>query len=176
MLLDLIGSHIAVYSPHTAFDSAPQGINQRLALGLGLQSIVPLLPTAEGTGAGRLGSYPAPQSLAQVIHLVKNLLGVAHVQVVGANERLIQRVGVACGSGGGFLEAAVAARCDLFLTGEARFHSCLEAEAREIALILAGHFATERFSVEQLAAVLGQRFPQLEVWTSEAEADPLRWD
>ena len=35
LLLDLIRNSIAVYSPHTAFDSARQGINQRLAeLGL----------------------------------------------------------------------------------------------------------------------------------------------
>ncbi|MFH1266373.1 MAG: Nif3-like dinuclear metal center hexameric protein, partial [Planctomycetota bacterium] len=31
VLLDLIAGRIAVYSPHTAFDSAEEGINQRLA-------------------------------------------------------------------------------------------------------------------------------------------------
>ena len=33
MLLDLISAKIGVYSPHTAFDSAPAGINQHLAIG-----------------------------------------------------------------------------------------------------------------------------------------------
>ena len=37
---------MAVYSPHTAFDSAAEGINQRLAEGLGLMEIVPLVPYA----------------------------------------------------------------------------------------------------------------------------------
>jgi len=32
LLLELIGAKIAVFSPHTAFDSAQDGINQRLAL------------------------------------------------------------------------------------------------------------------------------------------------
>src|SRR6187431_1498174 len=36
MLLDLIRAGIAIHSPHTAFDSAAEGINQQLALGLGL--------------------------------------------------------------------------------------------------------------------------------------------
>ncbi len=44
LLLDLIAARIAVYSPHTAFDSAAQGMNQRLAAGLGLRGIAPLVP------------------------------------------------------------------------------------------------------------------------------------
>src|SRR5579872_5922946 len=39
MLLDLIAARIAVYSPHTAYDSAPDGINQQLARLLGLVEI-----------------------------------------------------------------------------------------------------------------------------------------
>src|SRR4051812_33175852 len=51
MLLDLIRAGIAIYSPHTAFDSAAAGINQQLAEGLGLKDIQPLEPAAgQGTG------------------------------------------------------------------------------------------------------------------------------
>ncbi len=53
LLLELIGAKIAVFSPHTAFDSAQQGINQRLAAGLQLLDIGPLVPGAEpAQGAG----------------------------------------------------------------------------------------------------------------------------
>ena len=41
LLLGLIAARVAVYSPHTAFDSAPAGINGRLAAGLGLRGVVP---------------------------------------------------------------------------------------------------------------------------------------
>ena len=43
--------------------------------------------------------------------------------------------------------------------GEARFHTCLEAEAAGIGLLLPGHFASERFAVECLAEVLGPAVP-----------------
>ena len=59
--------------------------------------------------------------------------------------------------------------------GEARFHTCLEAEAAGIGLLLPGHFASERFAVECLAEVLGRQFPDVEVWASRRESDPLRW-
>jgi dinuclear metal center YbgI/SA1388 family protein len=58
LLLDLMEARIAVYSPHTAFDSAAGGINQRLSEMLGLENIVPLTPleeTSEPLGAGRRG-------------------------------------------------------------------------------------------------------------------------
>jgi hypothetical protein len=42
-------------------------------------------------------------------------------------------------------------------------------------MVLAGHFASERFAVEALAGVLEQRFPALQVWASQRERDPLHW-
>ena len=44
-----------------------------------------------------------------------------------------------------------------------------------VALLLAGHFASERFAVEALADVLSRQFPSLEIWASRHEQDPLRW-
>ncbi len=46
LLLELIRNSIALYSAHTAFDSASAGINQHLAIGLGLQEIMPLKPAS----------------------------------------------------------------------------------------------------------------------------------
>jgi putative NIF3 family GTP cyclohydrolase 1 type 2 len=61
------------------------------------------------------------------------------------------------------------------LLGEARFHTCLEAEALGIGLLLPGHFASERFGVVRLAEVLAGQFPELEIWPSQSERDPLQW-
>jgi hypothetical protein len=44
-----------------------------------------------------------------------------------------------------------------------------------MALLLVGHYASERFAVESLAGVLQQHFPVLEVWASAQESDPLKW-
>ena len=60
------------------------------------------------------------------------------------------------------------------LTGEARFHRALEADAMGIGLVVAGHHATERPGVEDLAVLIAQAFPSLVVWPSEREMDPLQ--
>ena len=61
------------------------------------------------------------------------------------------------------------------LTGEARFHTCLEAKALGIAMILPGHFASERFALETLATQLASEFTDAKVWASQQESDPLQW-
>lgn len=179
MLLDLVRAGVAVYSPHTAFDSAAAGINQQLAEGIGLWNIAPIVPStaagAENLGAGRRGKFPQPVPLREIASRLKSFLKIGGLHMVGPNEALISTAALACGSGSSFLEHAVAQNIDLLITGEASFHTCLEAEASCVHLLLAGHYPSERFAVERLASVLAAEFPPLTVWASEQETDPLRW-
>ncbi len=178
LLLKLIGAGVAIYSPHTAFDSAAAGINQRLAEGIGLSDIRPLLPVEtenEELGAGRYGSMKGEAELREVIERLKKFLSLDGLHVVGSLDDHVQWVAVACGSAGQFLEPARAAGCDALVTGETSFHTCLEAEATGVSLLLPGHYASERFAVECLADVLSQEFNDLTVWASRHEADPLNW-
>jgi len=102
-------------------------------------------------------------------------LGIDGLHVVGSQEKMITKIAVACGSGGSFLDAAKRKGCDALVTGEANFHAALDAKANSIALILVGHYASERFAVEDLAGHIKGEFDELEVWASEKECDPLRW-
>ena len=177
LLLDLTAAKIAVYSPHTAFDSAGRGINQRLAEGLGMEAVEPLTADVEDAaiGIGRMGRLADTILLAELAARVGTFLKIQHVQLVGAADRRVQTVAVGCGSAGELLSIARRRGCECFVTGETRFHSCLEGEAIGIALILAGHYATERFAVEQLADLLTAAFPSAAIWASRRERDPIRW-
>jgi len=174
LLLELAGADMAVYSPHTAFDSARNGINQSLAEGLRLRGIVPLVPGQSGLGAGRYGWLVEPISLGELVERVETFLGTRHAAWVGPNEQPVRTVAVACGAAGELLDAARRAECDALVLGETSFHTCLEAEARGIGLVLAGHFASERFAANWLAERLADRFTILEGWASRDERDPLR--
>jgi dinuclear metal center YbgI/SA1388 family protein len=176
MLLDLIATGIAVYSPHTAFDSARSGINQQLAEGLGLADVAPLVADRVDPklGAGRFGFPERSATLASVAARVKDFLNVPGLQLVGNSQMPVRSVAIACGSGGELLDAARRAGCDCFVTGEAKLHTCLEAEALGIGMILAGHFASERFGVDRLAELIAAQFRDLTVWPCRGECDPIR--
>src|SRR5262245_21808831 len=174
ILLDLIRADIAIHSPHTAFDSAAAGINQQLAESLGLKGIQPLEPAGEGTGvgSGRFGDLTA-MTLGQLAARLKQFLKISGLHVVGDLQMPISRAAVACGSAGEFLDVAIQRGCQVLVTGETRLHTCYEAESRGVGLLLAGHYASERFGVERLAKILATHFASLHVWASRAETDPL---
>ena len=136
--------------------------------------VYPLAPLP-GLGEGRIGRLATPVTLGELADRVKAVLPTPVVGMVGDANRVVRLVAVACGAAGEFVADAVRARADAFLTGEARFHECLEAQARGVGLLLAGHHATERPAVEALARWLAARFGELEVWASQKETDPVQW-
>jgi len=283
MVLDLIAAGVAVYSPHTGYDSAAAGINQQLAELLELQDIAPLRTVSQtpgvkivvfvprphvepvrqalwnagageigayshcsfasagtgtflggpdtqpaigdpgyleqveetrlevicrpeladraiaamieahpyeepaydvfslaerstGLGSGRYGDLPAAMNLSEFNQCVKAVLGIENLQFVGNPAMSIRRVAIACGAAAQFMRDGRRLGCDALLTGEARFHDCLEARGQGMALVLPGHYATERPAMEQMAAILSEEFPELTVWASRIETDPLNWD
>ena len=176
MLLQAIRSGVAIYSPHTAFDSARAGINHQLAAGIGLQEVQPLQPadSLADIGAGRFGKLGVESSLEALAERVCEFLQIDSLELVGSAQQVVRQVAVACGSAGSFLEPAQRAGCDVLLTGETTFHTCLEAEAQGIGLLLPGHFHSERFALLTLAQTLSEQFPNLMIWASVEETDPIR--
>ena len=185
VLLELIESGIAVYSPHTAYDSARDGINQQLAELFGLREIDVLRPKpldsperagAITSGAGRHGVLSGRLMLQEFVTRAKEKLRIGHVQYVGDASTPVEQVAVACGSAAEFLPDAHRLGCDVLVTGEARFHACLQARELGMAMVLLGHYASERLGVERLAEVLSSQFPSTKVWASQSETDPLQWE
>jgi dinuclear metal center YbgI/SA1388 family protein len=135
--------------------------------------VYPLRPERSKFGEGRIGRLPQSVALGDFARSVKAALGARGVQTVGDIAAPVQRIAIVCGAGGEFLNDATRARADVFLTGEMRFHDYLSAQAQGMALVLPGHYATERFGIEELAVKLTQQFPDTEVWASQRESDPV---
>jgi hypothetical protein len=137
--------------------------------------VYPLEPGPARQGEGRLGRLPKPATLSALARKLKSSLKAKQVQLVGEPARAVQQVAIACGAGGEFLKDAAHASADVLITGEMRFHDLLSARAQNVALILPGHYATERPGIEELAERLGKHFPELKVWASASESDPASW-
>ncbi len=135
--------------------------------------VFPLHAQAGSPGAGRIGTLKQPLALAEFARNVSRLLDAPAVQLVGEPGKQVERVAIVCGAGDDFLGDAVAAKADVLLTGEARFHRALEAEALGIGLVVAGHHATERPGVEDLAARICAVISNLSVWAIRSEREPL---
>ncbi len=135
--------------------------------------VYPLHPRQSARGDGRVGTLTAPGTLAALAQQLKAGLKLNNLQIVGDLNRTINRVAIVCGAGGELLSEVLRAGADVFLTGELRFHDCLTAQAHNLALLLPGHYASERIGVEVLAENLKVQWPAIHVWASREERDPV---
>jgi dinuclear metal center YbgI/SA1388 family protein len=163
---------LEVLCPHDAIAAVVSAMRTTHSYEEPAYDIYPLQPNSSTVGAGRYGDLEGQMTLAEFSIRVRAAIGAPLIHVIGSRDKLIRRIAVACGSGSDLLADAVAARCDVLVTGEASFHRQLEAESKGIALVLAGHYATERFAVEELAVKIEHAFAETKVWASETERDP----
>ena len=176
LLWKLAQAGVSVYSPHTAFDSAREGINQQIATALGLRHSQPIRPRPQSTeGAGRWGRLAVPVSLSDLLLRLEPICLTTQFTYVGELTQCCETIAIACGAAGDFLPDAAALGCQVFVTGETRFHTCLEARSLGMALVMVGHYASERPAVEALARRLASQWSPLRVWASCVEADPVRF-
>ena len=178
IVMKLLEAGVAVFSPHTRYDSALDGINAQLGLGLNLQNLQPLRPLDEACsqspaiGSGRYGDLSAAMSLSDFARLAAKNTSADLVQFTGQADKPVQRIGIACGAAAEFMHDAAKLGCDALLTGEARFHSCLESRAKGISLVLLGHYASERPAMIHLAKLLAADL-SIACSASQDESDPL---
>jgi len=175
LLLRLAEAGIAVYCPHTAFDNAADGINQELAVSIGLSRITPLRQTEPSSinGAGRFGFLESPCERAVLLDRICSAVKTDHLEVSWKGTRTAHCVAIACGAAGEYMADAVKLGCDTFITGETRFHTVLECQAHGVNLVLTGHFPSERPAIETLAKKLGSQFPEVICFASHQDRNPL---
>ena len=175
LLLDLARAGVAVWSSHTAWDSAAGGINDQLAAAAGLSAVAPLIPDSVATlaGFGRMGLAPPGLSVVEFARQLAAHLGAPGTHLAGATDREVGRVGIVCGSGAEGIPIARQAGCDTFVTGELKLHDALHAANLGMQAVVLGHHASERFSMPVLADRLAALVPGLECRASDAERDPL---
>jgi putative NIF3 family GTP cyclohydrolase 1 type 2 len=99
--------------------------------------------TGPAFGMGRIGILDQSMSLRQFTALIKERLAVSAIKAAGSPDALIRSVAVCGGSGAGFAVQAKQAGADIFVTGDVKYHEAQQALALGLAMVDAGHFATE---------------------------------
>ncbi|MBS4025676.1 MAG: Nif3-like dinuclear metal center hexameric protein [Clostridia bacterium] len=108
----------------------------------------------ETFGLGIMGQLEAEISLGQLGEKVKQELGQKTIKVTGNLKSLVKKIAVCGGSGGDLINAAHYKGADVLITGDVGYHQAQSAEALGLAVIDAGHFATEAPSIKVLAQFL----------------------
>ncbi len=163
----LIEKGIAVYSPHTALDAAPGGVNDWLADALGDGDLY----CAEFSSA-RIVELAKPVKLPTLTARLKQKLHLKTVKAATANDKPVKTIAVCAGAG---VEALSETKADCWLTGEMKHHDVLAAKENGINVILCGHTETERGYLKILRRRLrNDSDGKLNVLISKADTAPLK--
>jgi GTP cyclohydrolase I len=175
---------LSIFSAHTNLDAASGGINDELAVRLGLENIrnlfpgdAPLLPD-NNAGMGRLGNLGSPIKLLDFAQQVKKRLALATIKTAGRKDLMVQDVAVCCGSGSSLMALFFASGAQVFISGDLKYHDARDAQATDRALIDIGHFASEHLILDvlaqRLAAEIALRGVDVVISSYKMEKDPFQ--
>lgn len=125
------------------------------------------IPLAK-VGGGRKVVLDQPATVGDLAERLKKHLGIDAVKSTDP-AKTVRQVALVPGSGGDFVETALAQECDLFITGELTYHVALSAWTRGCAVILTGHANSERGFLPILAGRLAERLDGVDVIMSRAD-------
>ncbi|NQT18758.1 MAG: Nif3-like dinuclear metal center hexameric protein [Planctomycetes bacterium] len=131
--------------------------------------VYPLENKRGEAGLGRWGVLPGPMAAADFIAEVAKKLGTRGIRYVGDATRRVSRVAVCGGAGADLYKEAVAHGCEVYVTGDVKYHAFLDACDDGLILVDAGHAETELPGVRELHRRLGAELPDVEVLLSRSE-------
>jgi dinuclear metal center YbgI/SA1388 family protein len=131
--------------------------------------------SASRFGLGRIGKLNQPLFVKQIISRIKKHTGAKAFGVVGNEKRLLKTAAVCAGSCGKIVNQVIAAKADLYVTGELKHHHALAAQEAGVTCICLSHTVSERFFLKKLARQLQSRLEQVIIKISKKDADPFRW-
>jgi len=155
-LKTLLSNDISLLAYHLPLDVHPEvGNNVQLARLLGL-TVEGALEPDNPRSVGLVGSLDTPLAPVEFMRRIQSALGREPVMVEGPG--LIRRVAWCTGGAQGYIDQAVAAGVDAYLTGEISEPTAHIARENELSFFAAGHHATERYGVQALGEYLAKRF------------------
>ncbi len=152
----LLQHDINLIAYHLPLDVHPEvGNNVQLAQRLGLTITGPL-EAGNPRSVGLIGELPQTLHSDQFASLIEAAL--QRTPMVIDAGKPVRTVGWCTGGAQGYIDHAIAAGVDAFITGEISEHSTHSALENGISYFAAGHHATERYGVQALGEWIAAQF------------------
>ncbi len=164
-LVKLIENDVSYYAMHTNFDVC--GMADAAADALGLIDREVLEVTSEDElskeGIGRVGYLRERLTLPQCAELVKGVFHIDAVRIYGAMDAGVSLAAICPGSGSSTIDNALEAGADVLITGDIDHHDGIDAVARGLNIIDAGHYGIEKLFIPYMRDFFRRQMPGLEI-------------
>lgn len=165
----LIKNDIWLYSAHTSLDANPEGPISFLADALELKNREVLDPfylvhdnSEKQFGYGILGYLPKPMTAKVFVQNLGTLLDLNTITLCGSlpSDKIITKIAYCPGSGADFIDQAQKKCCDLYISGDIKYHKAMEAK---IPILDVGHHSLEENMMHRFCNILQNTLNDLEI-------------
>lgn len=125
-------------------------------------------------GGGMIGTLPVPVSETDFLTTLKNVFGTGCIKHTNLLQKEIKKVALCGGSGSFMLKKAIAARADVFVSGDFKYHEYFDAEGR-ILIADIGHYESEQFTKDVFYEILMKKFPKFALCLSGVKTNPVNY-
>lgn len=174
MVVKLIQNNISLYSSHTPFDIVNGGNNDYLGKLLGVKNIVVL-----EDGFCRTGEFEMPVSVRNIAAGLSEKIGIDihNFRLAGNEDDLISKVAWCTGSGTDFIDDAMESGCQLFITGDLKYHQAQDSLSKGIQVLDIGHFGSEIIfndnATNLLKKIISTKGIDVEILSTEVDLNPF---
>ncbi len=136
--------------------------------------LYPLENEYNKVGSGMIGDLENPMDERKFLDLLKSITGSTVLRHSALLGRQVKKVAVCGGSGSFLIRDALAKKADVFLTADLKYHDFFEAD-HDIVLVDIGHYESEQFTKELIAAILVKKFPTFAVLMTENSTNAVHY-
>jgi dinuclear metal center YbgI/SA1388 family protein len=136
--------------------------------------IVNLSNNHQNIGSGLIGELPRPMDEIQFLSQLLQRFNLKVIRHTALLNKPVKRVAL-CGGAGSFLvPKALNAGADIYITADMKYHEFFDANGRMVIADI-GHFESEQFTIDLLAEILEQKFPNFAVLKTEIQTNPVHY-
>ncbi len=131
--------------------------------------------TWQDAGAGMVGELPNPIAIDDLMEKIKEAFNVPFIKHTDLlNKSSVKRIALCGGSGSFLTKSAIAAKADVYITADIKYHEFFDADSK-IILVDIGHFESEQFTPLLIQEHLSQKFANIAVLLSEVNTNPVKY-
>lgn len=164
-IVKILENSISYYAMHTNFDVTHMADLAADKIGLTTRSALQL--TYEGetgkAGIGKAGLLPQEMTISQCAEMVKQQFELPKVKIYGEPLRKVQTAAISPGSGKSLIDCAVKSGVEVLITGDIEHHEGIDAMAKGLTIIDAGHYGLEYIFVPYIVNYLESLYPGMEI-------------
>lgn len=136
--------------------------------------IVQLENENQYSGLGMFGEFAEEMNEQEFLSFVKEKFNLNIIKHSDFTNKKVKRVGVLGGSGASGIKAALAKKCDAYLTGDLKYHDYFLAESKML-LCDIGHYESEQLVSQQIFEILSQKFSTFAILKSCEKTNPVNY-